>query len=796
MPGEGIAGRLLVAYIRDENGELTGDAEVFYDIGSDNRVQLTDLRHKHLGKDTIVDTDINFSKHTATNLREPTAASDAATKNYTDTSVSNLRKDVTERIDTVEKEYKAADAAINKELDSLNDRVVQTAIPFGVCDTAVGNPAKKVSLDRYHVDTDEYILVEFTNGCNPADVITLQVNSEAIQQITNYDDRINFTDVLPARSLVLFKNSGGSWYCQSVINYERFLNLDGGTMLGDIDLNHHQLKNADLQGAEIHDLKEPIADSDAATKKYADDQDKKKEDRWSSVTTGTDIKLQSDGSKDVTINGGTGSELTLGTKESHLKNGNSSVTADSNGKAQIKGASSVDVSVGSTSVLSAEADADGNVGDLNVHTRKITNVKDPTAAQDAATKKYVDDHITNATNGSFKADGSVPMTGDLNVNNHNITNVAEPTVGTDAANKEYVDTQFNSLNNFVIDDNGGTGYQDLDTLYMSHSAGKIGTIYLVNLPAAEKAEGSSYAEYFWTGKAYEVFQGSPAPNVIVKDGSVPMAGDLNLADHKVTHLKTPTDDYDAATKEYVDSALKEATGFATDDNGGSGYASLDDLNTKVPAGQAGTIYFVQTNPTEEGNNFKEYIWGPSGYEELGEPIPNMEDYATKEDLAKVQNSAGVPVLTCNDSEVTARSVTDDTFTYSVGRYFIISFTYGGDVNSLSINGKSYTVATDSYPIGTLPAMASTLFYCEDDTSVKFCGNIGQNFVAVVDPLAEDNNTPILMSALSTTDSTSGNAVPASAYADVYFDWGKEELHAPRFSGIMDDGEVVTVRPSN
>ncbi|MBE3123791.1 MAG: hypothetical protein IMZ65_03225 [Planctomycetes bacterium] len=45
--------------------------------------------------------------------------------------------------------------------------------------------------------------------------------------------------------------------------------------------------------------------------------------------------------------------------------------------------------------------------ELDVTTNKIVNVKDPTANQDAATKKYVDDTVV-AAGGSPNLDGGIP----------------------------------------------------------------------------------------------------------------------------------------------------------------------------------------------------------------------------------------------------------------------------------------------------------------------------------------------------------------------------------------------------
>lgn len=59
---------------------------------------------------------------------------------------------------------------------------------------------------------------------------------------------------------------------------------------------------------------------------------------------------------------------------------------------------------------------------INMNGLKIEGVLDPTANQEAATKKYVDDNISG---GDFYANGSVAMTGDLNLAGNDINNVQE-----------------------------------------------------------------------------------------------------------------------------------------------------------------------------------------------------------------------------------------------------------------------------------------------------------------------------------------------------------------------------------
>jgi hypothetical protein len=81
-------------------------------------------------------------------------------------------------------------------------------------------------------------------------------------------------------------------------------------------------------------------------------------------------------------------------------------------------------------------------GELSMGNHKITNLVDPTADQDAATKKYVIDQITayapDLTTVVLR-DGTQNMTGNLDLNFHKIINVTDPVDDQDAATKLYVD---------------------------------------------------------------------------------------------------------------------------------------------------------------------------------------------------------------------------------------------------------------------------------------------------------------------------------------------------------------------
>jgi len=94
------------------------------------------------------------------------------------------------------------------------------------------------------------------------------------------------------------------------------------------------------------------------------------------------------------------------------------------------------VQLSNDSIASAVA-LDGSrtmTGSLNLGNHKIINVTDPTLAQDASTKNYVDTK-------SLLVDGSNSMTGNMNLGTHRILNVVDPTAPQGAATKNYVDNK-------------------------------------------------------------------------------------------------------------------------------------------------------------------------------------------------------------------------------------------------------------------------------------------------------------------------------------------------------------------
>ena len=132
---------------------------------------------------------------------------------------------------------------------------------------------------------------------------------------------------------------------------------------------------------------------------------------------------------------------------------------------------------------------------------------------------------------------SFPMQADINMNNNFIQNIATPTSSHQVTNKGYCDY------NFLNRQKGG---MLMGSLSMNQND-------LFEIPAPKYGSSAANKQYVdgEIGKIAPV----DTTQFIKKDGSVPMAADLDMGTHKIIRLASPTDNTDAANKQYIDEEL-------------------------------------------------------------------------------------------------------------------------------------------------------------------------------------------------------------------------------------------------
>ena len=292
--------------------------------------------------------------------------------------------------------------------------------------------------------------------------------------------------------------------------------------------------NYDMNKKRLTNVGAPSANTDAATKKYVDD-NSSGSPKTSRLTVNSNIDMKD---------------------QYRILNLKHPVEADEPATKQYSDSRYLDRNGSRTMIAN-----------LSMNNNKIVKLGTPTANDDAANKKYVDD----------KSSESVPtsrLTVNSNINmgdQYRITNLSTPLDGKEPPTKDYVDNTFldrdgsypmkgniNMANNRIFNLPNPTGSQQptplafTDLKYVARDGSSTMTNNLnmdnkkiVNLrPPTSDTDGAN--------KKYVDDSIPDTSSFIKKDGSVPMTNNLNLGNKKIVGLATPTSNTDAATKKYVD----------------------------------------------------------------------------------------------------------------------------------------------------------------------------------------------------------------------------------------------------
>ena len=230
-----------------------------------------------------------------------------------------------------------------------------------------------------------------------------------------------------------------------------------------------------------------------------------------------------------------------------------------------------------------------DAGDYDIQNKKLRNVASPETNNDVTTKSYVD-------NKALLVDGSNKMLGALNMDNRRVENVAPVRHGfSDTVSSLHLNTYYMDFN---VDDDKLEMQNPIDMMDQKISNLAEGTdnsdaitkhqLETGLAPKADKTELASYLKRdgsisitsdfdFGDNKITKVGNGSQStdvvnkgyidtalaakPNVnqvVLRDGSQDMTGNLNMSQKKIVNLADPTGRNDATGKGYVDRLFLDA----------------------------------------------------------------------------------------------------------------------------------------------------------------------------------------------------------------------------------------------
>ena len=184
--------------------------------------------------------------------------------------------------------------------------------------------------------------------------------------------------------------------------------------------------------------------------------------------------------------------------------------------------------------------------DINMNNNFIQNIATPTSSHQVTNKGYCDYNFLNRQSGGV-------LMGPLSMNRNDLTGIPDtPKFGYSAVNKNYVDTEITKV------------HQNLDSTPFLRKDGQRAMTGNLNMNGnqiirlKEPVSSSDASTKGYTDQKIDNIQKIDTTLFIKKDGSVPMAADLDMGTHKISNVVNPEFDTDVVNKQYLENKLIES----------------------------------------------------------------------------------------------------------------------------------------------------------------------------------------------------------------------------------------------
>ena len=183
--------------------------------------------------------------------------------------------------------------------------------------------------------------------------------------------------------------------------------------------------------------------------------------------------------------------------------------------------------------------------DINMNNNFIQNIATPTLSHQVTNKGYCDYNFLNRQSGGV-------LMGPLSMNRNDLTGIPDtPKFGYSAVNKNYVDGEISKIPGTDTSPFLRKDGQRAMTGSLSMNGNQI-------IQLKEPVSSSDASTKGYTDRKIDNIQKIDTTLFIKKDGSVPMAADLDMGTHKISNVVNPEFDTDVVNKQYLENKLIES----------------------------------------------------------------------------------------------------------------------------------------------------------------------------------------------------------------------------------------------